>query len=139
MLFSLFSLATFMLLTIPANGERHLQQTPEDLKQTRELQLLLSNAINDAVSSSSSFSLFSHSPYLPGLPALPNVTLPCKNALLMLFLAPSKRMDLAQMVDATGKPASGILQGATSWMGNFDQCLGDQEAKSFDIWKDSIP
>lgn len=47
------------------------------------------------------------------------------DVLIYLFLSP--------VIDAMGKPRSGILQGYFIWLGNYDECIGAQALTYDDI------
>ena len=69
-------------------------------------------------SSSSSSSLSSLPAGLPFASALPNVTKACANALERIGAE-----KMARMLDASGRPIPGLLEGAIAWIGDFDECL----------------
>ena len=151
---TVFTILSTLILVSSVSGIPKFASAPEDhripyddpwshlkyLDQIRQLAVdfdvnsLAKNASSSSSSSSSTSSIFSFEASLATAlntivndpSKFPNVTPNCFWALLGIMKNPAA---LTAVVDAFGKPRSGIMQGALAWPGNFDQCVGYKAMK----------
>lgn len=113
---SFFSVNCITYTDLQQNFAKHLMQNKSQDSSLYDFQDLVTqyNILNNE--KENIFEQLSNAPAL-------NVSLPCMNQLL-IFLPSIKNKEqwALRVIDAYGKPQSGILNGATKWMGQFSEC-----------------